>query len=429
MLLLLFPTLFLFLIISYKLSNNDLIAPVFLFTGSFCFSSIWATLYAKKWSLDLKNSTYFVICGGVLVFIVVCVCTSAIFRMLHRSTRYNVNLTEQNKPMIIEKWKLYFMIVFEIITLFWSVLVIMNYSGEQYISSAIGFMKGGIYDFPTVLSIMRLVTLWSTYWFCYAIADYYVKVKKISIPMSIIIIIGMLSSLITGGRNQLINIIISLVVFLYLLNAKYSQKSVQNNMKVIIRVIILLIIVLFLFRSTLDLLGRITRVQDPMDYIAMYCGAQIKNLNTYLETHVGGHASGIFDSTTFKELTLWIGKYFGKQQVESINYFQFVNGYALGNVYTTFYAFVYDYGYVGVGILSAIMAFCSQEVYERAKRSKMKNVPSLSIILYGYISSSLVLSFFSNKFFEQNFSVLLFRGIIVVLLLNWFMCKVKIRFK
>ncbi|MBI1696383.1 oligosaccharide repeat unit polymerase, partial [Lactobacillus crispatus] len=61
---------------------------------------------------------------------------------------------------------------------------------------------------------------------------------------------------------------------------------------------------------------------------------------------------------------------------------------------------LYDFGYIGVVILTGVMAIISQLIFNIA-RIKRKVSLSLSQIIYSYIGSFIALSFFSNKFFES----------------------------
>ena len=135
----------------------------------------------------------------------------------------------------------------------------------------------------------------------------------------------------------------------------------------------------------------------------------------------------IWGSQTFVSIIRWLGPKFG---IENYYYqldlpFRRINGFSLGNVYTTFYPYIYDFGYLGEICLVVLMAIIVQCVYEICKRTKLKNSPSIPILLYGYMYSSIVLSFFSNKFYENTFT----RNALIVIPVSWivyeiFFCKI-----
>ena len=92
-----------------------------------------------------------------------------------------------------------------------------------------------------------------------------------------------------------------------------------------------------------------------MYYLAFYCGAEIKNLDIFLNSTKTKPA--IWGEQTFVNLVKAIGRFFisGFDQYYLINPYQSVNGYYLGNVYTTFKAYIHDFGYIGMIILIIIM--------------------------------------------------------------------------
>ena len=73
----------------------------------------------------------------------------------------------------------------------------------------------------------------------------------------------------------------------------------------------------------------------------------------------------------------------------------------MGNVYTTFYSFAYDFGYLGIIVLTALMGFFSELVYEKALKIKESFASMLLVIYSSFISYQLVFSFFSDKFYEE----------------------------
>ena len=92
MIYLLLITLVILLIISYYINSKDIIAPSFIFTLSFAFSAIWAVAYADIWDLDsFSKTTYFVIVGGVLLFIIVSLIIKIIFSIKKQQTKIEIN--------------------------------------------------------------------------------------------------------------------------------------------------------------------------------------------------------------------------------------------------------------------------------------------------------------------------------------------------
>ena len=72
------------LIASFILNKKDIISPSVTFCASFCFSTIWAAIYAKKWKLGLHSNTFFVIFGGVFEFVIISFLIQCWFRCFYK---------------------------------------------------------------------------------------------------------------------------------------------------------------------------------------------------------------------------------------------------------------------------------------------------------------------------------------------------------
>lgn len=76
------------------------------------------------------------------------------------------------------------------------------------------------------------------------------------------------------------------------------------------------------------------------------------------------------------------------------NPYHYIGNIALGNVSTTFYAFMYDGGYIGVVGYTALFAAISQIIFQYSLKAQTKQKISLSVIIYSYVWYTIVFSFF-----------------------------------
>ena len=422
MIYLLLPTLIGLLILSIAANKKQLFSPSVIFAASFTFSAIWATAFAQDWNLKLEVATYYVICGGVLTFILIAKLTSYIFKSTNRQ-KYIVS----DNVYRINNSKKMFLLSVVLLAFLGSMMHVVTH-GLGSFSANISDINNMGTDLPMWLSLLRLAALWITNMAAYMIADTYVLKKKIDRFYLAIVLIGIITTASIGGRTQAFNTLFLMLCVIYVAYEKNSKKQKTINYRVIVKIALIFTALLYIFPRTLELMGRTSRVTDPLYYLAFYCGAEIKNLDIFISSGAIGGANSLFGEHTFSSLITWIGPYFGLDpQISIINNYQFINGLVLGNVYTTFYAYIYDFGYVGMIILVSLMAVISQFAYEKAIRERIDGRPQIWMIVYGYISSTLVLSFFSNKFYEQVFYVVFVRGVIVLLIVKFILCKVKFK--
>ena len=116
----------------------------------------------------------------------------------------------------------------------------------------------------------------------------------------------------------------------------------------------------------------------------------------------------IFGELTFCRLINWIGSKLGDSSLVyelDLPFLSYQN-YNLGNVYTTFYAFVYDFGIAGVVVLTAIMAVACIWLYNRIKSVWIMDANiSFCMICYAFLVNDIVMLPFSNRFYETVFNV------------------------
>lgn len=202
-------------------------------------------------------------------------------------------------------------------------------------------------------------------------------------------------------------ILIAIFCFYYCLSRGQKGWSRQKNGRFIASTLAVGAVVLLAFPGIAELLGRESDAgSNSFDYLSVYIGAEIKNLDIFLRNAVIPVRSTMWGSQTFVNILPWFAKIFNfTLSGEGLTLpYQTVNGVYLGNVYTTYYAYLYDFGLLGVFTLIPVMAGISQSFFERIISIKNPKRVPYSFLIYSNIVSSLVLSFFSNKFFEQIFS-------------------------
>lgn len=126
--------------------------------------------------------------------------------------------------------------------------------------------------------------------------------------------------------------------------------------KFVMRITLVLIILLLLLPLTAVLFGR--RMDNWDEYLSIYIGAQIKNLNEFILNNNFPLQTSIFGQQTFFTIIPLVSKLIGLN-IPSYKLdlpYQAIGSLSLGNVYTTFYPWLYDFGYKGVFLLTLIMA-------------------------------------------------------------------------
>lgn len=400
--------LFIFLIFAYFLNKREMVAPGVIFASSFLLAAFFALINVKRWSLSLDHRTFLVISLGVLEFILISYAVSLIRIKNQRSTSISSNSSLDDSILYIKKKSpfLYIIIIIEIINVWMLIKYVRNATGMSDLSVAMNYLREqSLLENNSVPRMSWLVSFGSNFnmsvglFFEYVLSKAFFDKKIFSWQILVITILGVLTPLLNSTRGVSIYLIIAFIIDIYFAGKKYNDHS---NLKYGIIAFFVIIIVLSLLQWSASFLGRDVDNFTPFDYVSNYIGAQIKNLDTFIRTITFPVKEDIFGKQTFYALMPTISKILGlNMEAYKLDLpFQIANGNSLGNVYTTFYPWLYDFGYIGVVVMTAIMAVISQLIFNVAKSKKQESI-SIFQIIYSYIGSFIGLSFFSNKFFEN----------------------------
>lgn len=416
--------------------KKDVLEPSVIFTFGFVLLSTMALIFSGEWDLDLHMNTFLVVGGGVVEFLLVSIVVKkmvAIWRKRKKRQKLHreVALIDEEQEIKIADWKKVLCLLFVIV------------SGAIYLSyiiKASGVAIGGLFDIPKAISAYDSMTKFSEndfnvdlpflvtnlhvviiglgYWFACLIAHNLACKRKVKV-LDILNLLGCFAvSLFSGSRGHVIFIVIVGVAYYLVMIAKKKNFKNYLNAKFAKRVLIIGVVLLCIFIPMARALGRNVK-ETPIEYISIYCGAQLKNLDAYLQKHDPNDTSELFGEQTFMSLYRTVGRRFGIERFvyKSDIPFRIVNGHNLGNVYTTFYAYIHDFGYAGVVIMVLIMAAISQLMFEFIKTVAIRRKLSIWIMCYGLVVNALFLSFFGEKFFAGvNMSTLRY-------ILVWIVCN------
>lgn len=235
--------------------------------------------------------------------------------------------------------------------------------------------------------------------------------KELSPLLLLNMLLGIASKMLTGSRGGAIQDAI-VFVFVFILVARIWGKTKTVPFKYVVVGLILAILLIMTFQEVGILLGREINM-DTFEYLSIYLSAPIKNLDVWLKsfplsTHgsSGLAASDVWGKETFVNQIQWLGQNFGVADwIYKLDIpFLTIGSYNMGNVYTTFYAFLYDFGYLGCGLCVFTMGLISQCLYEY--QGKLVGIDHGAVLLtlrtpfLANVLWMLLFSFFSNKFYE-----------------------------
>lgn len=431
------------LYIAYRLMDNDFISPAFLFITPFCIALICSSIYAKKWLLDLHYNTFFVLLIGCLTFAITCILIHLTYGK--RKKRKLVQKKElKYVPIDVETWKIIIIIVIQMCSIY-IVISSMRASLSRYgISGNLTiimyyYRSYSMFSDKYAVGIsglamnLRIFSIAVSYIWAYVISNNTIieyKTKN-KIYMIISFVLGIINSVILGSRGEAIQLIVAFIIIYLTLQKKLNNWKSKVKFKQVVMLIAIVGVMFITFKGVGDLLGRssvVATTTTVFDETAKYLGAEIKNLDLFLENYTKSRQ--VWGSQTFGVILDWIDNTFKKGwNIQSMLIFRKVNGVSLGNVYSTFGPFVYDFGYIGGSvIMPMVSAAIVQVLYENILSTKDNKGFNFMIILNSYILFLIMFSFFGERLCSSllNFSFYKY-------LLSWwavilFIAKIKIRY-
>ena len=398
----------------YLMLGHNLSRPSFLYVLGFFICSIVAYSWKTEWDLHtLSPTTAFLLIGGAILFFVV----ELLYSRCHPMKRRYTGIEYDNNFVPIKCKKLYIFLILQI-----AVYCVVAKAKMQQASLASTLAESLLEanndkKFNGIFSQLPFY-INSPYVFCQdigfiwcALLPYYQMKSKLFRKQKLLIacnfIVCLLGSFLSAGRMPMFNYIVSYFSFLYI---SYQFKSRWKNGLLPKKYSILILGGCITFVLFFNQLGYVIGRQEDdrlstSALIAMYCGAEIKNLDDAIKYPATNNKDNLFAQYTLCTLYNHIAlrqnpkspKLYGPPSE-----FNHVNGYYLGNVYTTYYNYWLDFGCFGL-LCVVLVAFFMSFLYHEMINSIfwVDGRLSLWICIYSYMSVVSFLSFFSEQFFSH----------------------------
>lgn len=412
----------------------NVVSPQLGFVVCFVPGIIYAFQYLDKWNLNLSSATTNCIIIGLVTFVLSSYITFFFYKNIKRSVKKSDNISLASLNFVIEKWKIDILILIELVSLILTLLFVIKTYGSD-LSAAIfayrnnansGTSDGNI--LPGPVKLLRRIAIASGYIVLFLLLDgIFYKVRTNRFSELICLLLALLNGFMLGGRGDGIQLIVAAIIqYFAFRTAVYSNKKLSINPLIV--TIIALLIIGSTFIQIGNLLGRQMDFLNSGDYMAVYLSAELKNLDIFISTNPIGHP--ISQSMTLLNAVNTLGKILSMPGwIHQFDIpFRYYGNYALGNVGTIFYPFIYDGGIFGIVVYTAIMSMICQIAYQKFLDFRQEPIINLNLIFYSYLFYTIIFSFFSNKFYEMVFNTSFLWTVLSWIMLKYFLLKIKIKF-
>ncbi|WP_044470582.1 O-antigen polymerase [Mannheimia massilioguelmaensis] len=425
--------LLLLLIFNLVIVKFDYMHPSVLFIFSFFVSSAICVLGASEYEIVFHQVTVLVVVSSCLIFTLITLCS----RIYDKSILC---------PYDIKEIKINKFITLGFIFLF----IITQFSFIEYLQSISLAYLGRVGSLAEMISLYDVMTKFWTdifrdlnisvpllyrignpitqgfgYLVVYICIHNYIATKKIDFLHLIIILLLCINIVFNGSRSPIFRVITMMLVTFYLLyNRKYALN--RGSILLLVKILIILLFSGISFIFLLHLMGRENNL-TLFHYLFIYLGAPLVNFDNYLASRPSESLSLIFGEQTFRVLYAYIGKITSNPDLifPTIDVFTFSNnGFEIGNVYTTFYAFIYDFAYKGFMPLILLIGLYYIFTYEKIKKVKLDKV-SFMLFVYAYLFNDILMLSFSNRFYSTIFDASFIKIIVFAYFFSYFFVRRK----
>lgn len=429
-------------LISYISTKKDILSPPSVFCGIFIVSILFAIPNLEKWNFDMGERTFFVVFLGILFFCI------GYFLFYNGKKLFNKQLILQDyevKKVVIPEYKVMIFSFLQLMTIYFIYITLNEYPGntifEKILSYRLSILDSSGYDnkFPTYIMSLYSFCYTGTQVIIYILINNFDIDKKVKGLYVINIFFIIIMSFMFGNRTQVMSIIVYFIIIMYIYYLRKNMWYVQIKLKTYIKILVMLILLLILFPTVgMFLVGRgddnyfsqADIINLVWDQLSIYIGAPLKLLDLYLYTDYGMNYNFPIAFATFKEFYIWIGlklNILSWVNITEYGGFRYDNGISLGNVYTTFLNFFVDFGFIGVIVFSFIMGCIMAYVFIKVKyKSSIKNSKiDFYLIIYAYIFSEFIFSFFTNRVFSLIFSYPFVKMLISIMIFSYLFVEKK----
>ena len=407
---LLYLSIIVLLILSFKATNNDLISPSVMMCIMFFFSTTIAIINITNWNIKYYSYYAFILLStGILTFVFADVIMS--YFSLH--TKKNHAHTSGFHKINISSWKIFLFLIIGIIAIFLQykeICRITGISGLSNLSSIISqytllvsysdslTVSEGMNRYVSQLMKINDVT---AYIYIFILINNIIERDKCINNLKYIpsIVIYLLQSIMVGNREFIFRVMCIIIVSTFVLWHKKYGWNKNINFKFIRLGINLVIIMIPIFWFSKDLMGR-TTTKSFFDYISFYAGGSIQHFNQYILDPPPHNT--VFGEETLSNIYTFLWK-LGLCDFHRLNHLEYraLNSSIRGNVYTFFRRLIQDYGVVFMYIITLFIGLFYGYFYHfKLKTNDKSYKTNQQILIYCYLYKVILLSSIEQTIFN-----------------------------
>lgn len=424
----------LFTFLALIIYKGDILEPTVIICATFSFSTLCSIYSIDIWKMNLSWETYGVLVGGISLFFLVGILTHAFFKIKEGNIAVH-----QTRVIDVTNGNFYlFDIVIMGISLTYLLFIIQI--ARRHGASGSWSTMMNVYrsvtshsitsdaSIPSILEYAYRFCIVSGYMILYIIINNYIASKRINQTALFTFVLIATASLLSGGRADLMRFLCAGVTFYWILEHRNSGWKIRYDFKKIIKFGLLFLVACYIFFALKRTVGRLNET-TLLYYISYYVGGSVELLDLFLKSPVA--PSEIWGKETFYGIYSFIGPRSGNPNLVYTIHKEYraSNGIVIGNVYTMFRSYIYDFGFTGMIILVILFSLIITLCYIRCKTYKKYKKIDGRLLVYGFLMHTVVLSFFAEQFYGTVISFTMIKNLIFMGLSYIYFAKIRIKVK
>ena len=395
--------LFLLALLSFVKSRFDILHPVTIYHLCLAGCCSLAAMYTELWDLPMHFNTAMILIVMSLLFF-----AGGVLAEYHCAAFYPGNAFARGKsfagfPISWPVWWFFFLAM--VLILYVQCTVFLEAVRQVTNATDLGGMLHAVVKASAAKQIE--FDRWHAYRLRFANMMAYVSILAVWLNLlskqyketakwSVFVLLYIPFLVMTGGRQQFMYVAMFGVVTFFLLSRKrYGGISLRRELAVIGLAVVFF---LFFFLGIGMLNGKVGANTSFLNVIVHYAGTNISAFDVYINEMVMDDTPYI-GTRTFCAIYDFLHDHGLDVPQDPMYIYLFT---ALGpvttNVYTAFYRYIHDFGYLGCGMVMLLLGFFYTYIYRRMYLSGLKN---WMILLYGSISFPIFLMGREERFFNE----------------------------
>lgn len=418
--------LLLFLFVAYYGGKRDVTSPTVLLIFGYALSTYFYYLNRNDWFSNLSVKTVIVIATGIVAFGF----TEQVINLGYRSKKGNE--AAEIKYIKVPGYKLVICMGIQLIALimlFTSIKSISRVLAGD-LSTILGAYKtihlATGEDFGFVTNILVKCTYAISYIFSYIFISNCISTKKIRKNIILIfpMLCGVIATILLSNRITLILYFVYFIMCYVLINNRNTIGFYRPKLDYVLKILVYSIVFLFFFYLLKDVIGRNSSAVF-FDYISVYAGSSIPNLNNYIESGPVEHFSRVYEILPGMINSLHKLGLVAHSASKTLE-FRLISNTNYSNVYSGLRRMYNSGGILGVIFFQTIFAGLMTALYKDLRYNRDSQYWfGLKLIIFCKMAYTIPLQAIEDHFFIDDISIGFIIETLLLIFLYVFVFKVK----